>query len=211
MLDRNSHASLVNELTLYTSPCDPVEMKPSISPLVQSIVIKQRLNSHSISRKPRLRRKLRLSRSTFGVQSRSYNHFLLLYYHTYEFIDIKATRCSKLNVSLVLSRSNLLNLCFALLIECIVYTWDYHSSASIWTGLRVQPILSDEVQTFKALIMVHKVLQEGHPITVREGQQQSGWLETCARTIGHDGMRGEVDLSLCSLVTSPNPAQVYFT
>lgn len=74
--------------------------------------------------------------------------------------------------------------------KCIVYTWDYHSSASIWTGLRVQPILSDEVQTFKALIMVHKVLQEGHPITVREGQQQSGWLETCARTIGHDGLRG---------------------
>lgn len=50
------------------------------------------------------------------------------------------------------------------LAECIVYTWDYHSSISIWTGLRVQPILSDEVQTFKALIMVHKILQEGHPV-----------------------------------------------
>ena len=48
--------------------------------------------------------------------------------------------------------------------ECIVYTWDYHSSISFWSGLRVQPILSDEVQTFKALIMVHKVLQEGHPV-----------------------------------------------
>ncbi len=34
---------------------------------------------------------------------------------------------------------------------------------AFWTGLRVQPILSDEVQTFKALITVHKVLQEGHP------------------------------------------------
>jgi hypothetical protein len=45
----------------------------------------------------------------------------------------------------------------------IVYTWDYHSSMSIWTGLRVQPILADEVQTYKALITVHKVLQEGHP------------------------------------------------
>lgn len=50
--------------------------------------------------------------------------------------------------------------------KCIVYTWDYHSSASIWTGLRVLPILTDEVQTFKALITVHKILQEGHP-TVR--------------------------------------------
>ena len=47
--------------------------------------------------------------------------------------------------------------------ECIVFTWDYHSSVSFWSGLRVQPILSDEVQTFKALITVHKVLQEGHP------------------------------------------------
>lgn len=55
-----------------------------------------------------------------------------------------------------------------LLAECIVYTWDYHSSISFWSGLRVQPILSDEIQTFKALIMVHKVLQEGHPV-VRDG------------------------------------------
>jgi hypothetical protein len=47
--------------------------------------------------------------------------------------------------------------------ECIVYTWDYHSSTSFWSSLRAQPILSDEVQTFKALITVHKVLQEGHP------------------------------------------------
>ena len=45
-----------------------------------------------------------------------------------------------------------------------MYTWDYHSSISFWTGLRVQPILADEVQTFKALITVHKVLQEGHPV-----------------------------------------------
>ncbi|CAE6459394.1 unnamed protein product [Rhizoctonia solani] len=74
--------------------------------------------------------------------------------------------------------------------KCIVYTWDYHSSMSIWTGLRVQPILSDEVQTFKALITVHKVLQEGHPVAIREGQNQTGWLETCARTIGSDGTRG---------------------
>lgn len=48
--------------------------------------------------------------------------------------------------------------------ECIVFTWDYHSSISFWSGLRVQPILADEVQTFKALITVHKVLQEGHPV-----------------------------------------------
>ncbi|KAA1468016.1 cytoskeleton assembly control protein [Dentipellis sp. KUC8613] len=74
--------------------------------------------------------------------------------------------------------------------KCIVYTWDYHSSISFWSGLRVQPILSDEVQTFKALITVHKVLQEGHPVTIKEAQSQTGWLETCARTVGQDSGRG---------------------
>jgi hypothetical protein len=74
--------------------------------------------------------------------------------------------------------------------ECIVYTWDYHSSQSIWAGLRVQPILSDEVQTFKALITVHKILQEGHPCAIKEGQNQVGWLETCGRTAGQDLGRG---------------------
>jgi ANTH domain len=54
-------------------------------------------------------------------------------------------------------------------LECIVYTWDYHSSMSIWTGLKVQPILADEVQTFKALITVHKILQEGHPVVCPNG------------------------------------------
>ncbi|KAF8973647.1 ANTH domain-containing protein [Flammula alnicola] len=78
--------------------------------------------------------------------------------------------------------------------KCIVYTWDYHSSISFWSGLRVQPILADEVQTFKALITVHKVLQEGHPITLKEAQGQTAWLETCARTVGSDGMRGYAPL-----------------
>ncbi|KAI6136297.1 hypothetical protein F5141DRAFT_1059478 [Pisolithus sp. B1] len=76
------------------------------------------------------------------------------------------------------------------LAECIVYTWDYHSSISFWSGLRVQPILSDEVQTFKALITVHKVLQEGHPVTIKEAHGQTGWLETCARSVSTDGQRG---------------------
>ncbi|KAI0319763.1 cytoskeleton assembly control protein [Amylostereum chailletii] len=77
--------------------------------------------------------------------------------------------------------------------KAIVFTWDYHSSISFWNGLRVQPILADEVQTFKALITVHKVLQEGHPNTIKEAHSQTGWLETCGRT-GQDGGRGYAPL-----------------
>lgn len=48
-------------------------------------------------------------------------------------------------------------------IACIVYTWDYRSSIALWQGFRTQPMLGDEVQTFKALISVHKIIREGHP------------------------------------------------
>lgn len=71
---------------------------------------------------------------------------------------------------------------------CIVYTWDHKSSLSFWNGIKVQPIQADEVQTFKALITVHKVLQEGHPIALREAQANISWLEGLVR--GFSGMGG---------------------
>ncbi|KAI8583567.1 hypothetical protein K450DRAFT_221738 [Umbelopsis ramanniana AG] len=74
--------------------------------------------------------------------------------------------------------------------RCIVYTWDHHSSALIWSGLKVQPILADEVQTFKALIMVHKILKDGHPVVLKDGLRETAWIETCARSVAGDGSRG---------------------
>jgi ANTH domain len=74
---------------------------------------------------------------------------------------------------------------------CIVYTWDHKSSQSFWAGMKVQPILADEVQTFKALITIHKVLQEGHQIAVREAQPNTTWLESLSRGVAGDGMRGK--------------------
>ena len=81
--------------------------------------------------------------------------------------------------------------------ECIVYTWDYHSSISFWTGLRVQPILSDEVQTFKALITVHKVLQEGHPVVRMINIGGDAWVVTNCGTDDQgsawtDGLAGDL-------------------
>lgn len=53
-----------------------------------------------------------------------------------------------------------------------------------------QPILADEIQTFKALITAHKVLQEGHPIAVKEAQQNVQWVESLARGVNGEGLRG---------------------
>jgi huntingtin-interacting protein 1-related protein len=53
-----------------------------------------------------------------------------------------------------------------------------------------QPILADEIQTFKALITIHKVLQEGHPVVVKEAQQNVNWVESLARGVNGEGLRG---------------------
>lgn len=74
--------------------------------------------------------------------------------------------------------------------SCIVYTWDHKSSLSFWAGMKVQPILADEVQTFKALITIHKVLQEGHPITLKEAMANRGWIDSLNRGMAGEGMRG---------------------
>jgi hypothetical protein len=74
--------------------------------------------------------------------------------------------------------------------SCIVYTWDHKSSTAFWAGMKVQPILADEVQTFKALITIHKVLQEGHPIAIREAQTHVNWLDSLMRGVAGEGLRG---------------------
>lgn len=55
-----------------------------------------------------------------------------------------------------------------------------------------QPILADEVQTFKALITIHKVLQEGHPIAIREAQTHVNWIDSLMRGVAGEGLRGSL-------------------
>lgn len=59
--------------------------------------------------------------------------------------------------------------------------------------------MQDEVQTFKALITIHKVLQEGHPIVVKEAQQNVNWIEGLARGVSGEGMRGKLTKSIFCL------------
>ncbi|KEY65852.1 hypothetical protein S7711_05858 [Stachybotrys chartarum IBT 7711] len=77
---------------------------------------------------------------------------------------------------------------------CIVYTWDHRSASAFWSGIKVQPILADEVQTFKALITIHKVVQEGHPSALREAMANRGWIDGLNRGMTGEGMRGYAPL-----------------
>ena len=46
---------------------------------------------------------------------------------------------------------------------CIVYTWDIKGSGSLWNTLRSYPLVGDEVVIFKALVTIHKIINQGHP------------------------------------------------
>ncbi|ODQ59348.1 hypothetical protein WICANDRAFT_79867 [Wickerhamomyces anomalus NRRL Y-366-8] len=73
---------------------------------------------------------------------------------------------------------------------CIVYTWDHKSAKAFWNSIKIQPIQSDEVQLFKALITIHKVLQEGHPSALKDGIRNTDWIESLGRSIHGDGFKG---------------------
>ncbi|KAI6780588.1 Endocytosis protein-like protein [Emericellopsis cladophorae] len=73
---------------------------------------------------------------------------------------------------------------------CIVYTWDHKSSQAFWAGVKVQPIAADEVQTFKALITIHRVLQEGHVVALREAMAHRNWIDSLKRGVNGEGVRG---------------------
>ena len=78
---------------------------------------------------------------------------------------------------------------------CIVYSWDHRSGRAFWNGMKVQPLHADEVQLFKALITIHKVLQEGHASVLREAQAHVNWIDSLGRgAMDHTGSRGYTKL-----------------
>ncbi|KAI5950048.1 SLA2 [Candida margitis] len=63
---------------------------------------------------------------------------------------------------------------------CIVYTWDHKNSRAFWNAVKIQPLQSNEISLFKALIMIHKVLQEGHPNTLKDGYRNRDFVASLA-------------------------------
>ncbi|KAI5949535.1 SLA2 [Candida jiufengensis] len=70
---------------------------------------------------------------------------------------------------------------------CIVYTWDHKNSRAFWNAVKVQPLQSNEIQLFKALIMIHKVLQEGHPNTLKDAYRNRDFISSLATVFPSHG------------------------
>lgn len=67
---------------------------------------------------------------------------------------------------------------------CGVYTWDHSAGRQFWDAAHLVP-LQDDVQTFKMLITVHKVIQEGHKSVLKEAQLHVNWLRGLAKPHGN--------------------------
>ncbi|ODV93056.1 hypothetical protein PACTADRAFT_47253, partial [Pachysolen tannophilus NRRL Y-2460] len=72
---------------------------------------------------------------------------------------------------------------------CIVFSWDHRSSKAFWNGLKILPLQDDEIKLFKALITIHKVLQEGHPTCLKEGIKNRDWIESLGAIVHNDGYK----------------------
>lgn len=75
---------------------------------------------------------------------------------------------------------------------CIVYTWDHKNSRAFWNAVKIQPLQSSEVQLFKSLIMIHKVLQEGHPNTLKDGYRNKDFLYSLSTVFASSSSYGRL-------------------
>ncbi|CCD25712.1 Sla2p NDAI_0F03940 [Naumovozyma dairenensis CBS 421] len=64
---------------------------------------------------------------------------------------------------------------------CIVYTWENQTAGPLFQTLKNMPFMNDEVQLFKALIVLHKIIQEGHPSALKQAIKEREWIRSLGR------------------------------
>lgn len=70
----------------------------------------------------------------------------------------------------------------------IVYSFDFKTSLPFWHALKLQPVLTDEIQCFKALITIHKLLVGGPTQVLVEAHNERPFLDTCVRNLGQTNL-----------------------
>lgn len=65
--------------------------------------------------------------------------------------------------------------------SCILYTWDHKSASFFFEILKSQPFVAHEIQIFKMLIVIHKVVQEGHPSALKQAMREREWIKSLER------------------------------
>lgn len=63
---------------------------------------------------------------------------------------------------------------------CSVYTWDTGNAVAFWDALERYPVNGQDQVALKALVLLHKVIREGHPSVLKESETRLEWLKGLA-------------------------------
>jgi hypothetical protein len=78
---------------------------------------------------------------------------------------------------------------------CMLYTWDIRGSGSFWRAIKSFPALGDELVVFKLMIVLHKVIRQGHPAVIfyinikvlKDGIKETAFFKSLARSARNFG------------------------
>lgn len=70
----------------------------------------------------------------------------------------------------------------------IVFSHDFKTSTPFWQALKLQPVLTDEVQCFKALITIHKLLVGGPAQVLADARQEQSFFDGCSKHFGQTNL-----------------------
>jgi hypothetical protein len=77
----------------------------------------------------------------------------------------------------------------------MLYTWDIRGSGSFWRAIKSFPALGDELVVFKLMIVMHKVIRQGHPGVIyyihiqvlKDGIRETAFFKSLARSARNFG------------------------
>jgi huntingtin-interacting protein 1-related protein len=64
------------------------------------------------------------------------------------------------------------------------------STQPIWSALKDQPVLANEIMCFKALILIHCLLVEGPQMLLTDAIREIPFLDECARRFHNNRLSG---------------------
>lgn len=79
---------------------------------------------------------------------------------------------------------------------CILFTWDTGTSVPFWQAIKLQPVFGDEIQCWKALQVIHRVLLGGPHVILGEAMNERAYLDNISRMSG--GVSGTTSTTIYS-------------
>lgn len=72
----------------------------------------------------------------------------------------------------------------------ILFTFEFKDARPIWYNIKLQNVLADEIQCYKALILIHKVLHNGHASMLHQTKREVDFMDAMKKAMRFEAVRG---------------------